>query len=284
MALADTDVRSMEWLFAQMKMATNLETCKADLKKNRGKTRLGADYCQRCGVLFHYDYQTSDRVCYKCGIAIHFVMDEQPNRVNIKRYNRAPRHHYTTAEHYSQVVCDFTCTGNRNVPVDVMAYCRTALGRGITVTSERVFQTLKSNGYRGYYHYKYEIANRLRGKPEFDITTQEVRDLRDTYKRYGNQFLPFQRSRNIGRISSRGKLRVFWPMRYILARMCEEIGRGDLTRFIRGIAGKKRLQEYDEQWTALKEWVDHTNPKPLHQYVPDIRPISRMPRTRPLPR
>ena len=260
MDMVDHDPTSVEWTFLHMKRLMLTDTCKAELKRFKSTRTVGSDYCARCRVLFHYDMARSDKVCAQCGIAIQFIPDEAIGHSSRDRYNRPARHHYTTAEHFSQVVCDFTCTGNRTVPVDVMSYCRTALGNGPHVTSERVFYALRSNGYRAYYHYKYEIAARLRGRPEFDISSAEVRQLRHAYKRYGKEFLEFQRVHGIGKVSSRGKLRVFWPMRYILARMCEEIGRSDLKQFIRGIAGPKRLVEYDKYWAKLKVWVDRTAP------------------------
>lgn len=199
-------------------------------------------------------------MCTSCGIAIHVVADETKDFSNRDRYNKPGRHHYSTSEHYSQVVSDFTGTSSRDVPVEVMNYCRTALGRGPHVTSSGVYEILRTNGYRAYYQYKYEIASRLRGQPEFHVTSGEVRDLRAAYKRYANEFLPYQQRHNIGKISARGRRRLFWPLRFILARMCEEIGRPDLIQYIRGVASKQRLATYDHHWQALKQYVDQSRP------------------------
>lgn len=258
--MTEYEPTTVEWTMLQMKRLLLTDKCKAEMKAFRTTRNVSSDFCARCNLPFHYDHARSDRVCATCGAATQFIPDEPLGRLSRKRYNRPARHHYTTAEHFSQVVCDFTGTGNRTVPVDIMAYCRTALGNGLHVTSERVFNVLRSGGYRAYYHYKYEIALRLRGRAEFDISGEEVRALRHAYKRYGRVFLEFQRVHGIGKRSSRGKLRVFWPMRYILARMCEEIGRDDLKQYIRGIKGENRLVEYDNYWAKLKTYVHHTAP------------------------
>ena len=58
-----------------------------------------------------------------------------------------------------------------------------------------------------------------------------------------------------------GKPRVYWPIRYILKRMCEEIKRPDLKKFIRGVCDKEKLKLYDKYWYKLKHFVDSTRPK-----------------------
>lgn len=253
-------VGSVEWVFAHMKRLALVDACKREIRMFNTTKGVDASHCSRCNILFHHDLKMSDQICANCGDARHVVMDEKLGWSTRSRYNRAPHHQYTPFEHFSQVVCDFTGTGDRNVPSDIMAYCRAQLGRGMHVTSHKVFRALQGNGYRAYYHCKYEIAARLRGGYEARMSNREIDKLKREYKRYSKEFMEFQRIHGIGKVSNRGRLRVYWPMRYILARMCEQIGRSDLTVLIRGIRGKKRLVEYTHYWNKLQQWVDHTCP------------------------
>ena len=89
--------------------------------------------------------------------------------------------------------------------------------------------------------------------------------IRDCYNRYKAELVPFQQANYIGTFSKNGKPRIFWPVRYILQKMCEEIGRKDLGLFIRGIKDNKKLAIYDRYWNKLKVFVDGIKPKRLQK-------------------
>jgi hypothetical protein len=249
-----------KWCMLMMKRLETLDQCKKECKKYKLIAPTHSNICFECGTQFHINYLESTKVCTRCGISVDILMDDAYDYSTMDRYNGNRHHHYDPKEHFSQTLCDFTCTGMRSVPIKVMAYCRTVLGTGIHVTSENVFTVLQMGGYRAYYQHKYEITNRLRGKPEFVVTSVEVQRMRDIYARYRQEIIPFQQSHYIGTCSKMGKLRIYWPMRYILSKICEEINRGDLKLFIRGIKDKSKLKQYDFYWNKLKVLIDSSRP------------------------
>ena len=141
-----------------------------------------------------------------------------------------------------------------------MVYCKAICGMGESVSSKKVYEALRSNGYASYYQYKYEITNRLRGKREFIISRNEIEHMRTIYIKCIREFMPFQEMYNLGRKVGRCKPRLYWPMRFILARLVEEIGRSDLVKFIRPIACAKRLKSYKLYWYKLRNLVDSRTP------------------------
>jgi hypothetical protein len=251
---------SIEWCMLEMKRLLLIDACKKELIEFK-YTPSQSNYCKHCRMPLHFDSVCSDIICKHCGIASRLVVNSNIWTFNDKKnYNRNCVHHYTPSEHFAQTLSDFADIGNRNVPTEVMNYCRTILGRGIHITSFQVFNVLQTHGYRSYYQYKYAITNRLRGRNEFYLSNEEVRCMRQVYNRYKIEFIPFQLQHNIGTTSKRGKPRVFWPIRFILARMCEEIGRSELVEFIRGISCIKRLKTYVVYWDKLKKSINDRYP------------------------
>ena len=254
-------VGGTSWCMCEMKRHLLFDQCKKECKEHFYKAPTHSDRCPRCDIIYFIDNVTSSKICKSCGQSITILLDDKHDYSTRDRYNGNRRHHYNPTEHFSQTICDFTCTGSRKVPVDVFAYCRSVLGRGLHVTSQNVFLTLQMGGYSKYYLCKYEITNRLRGSPEFTVTSREITALRDVYTRYRSEFIPFQQAHYIGTCSRNGKPRIYWPMRYILKRMCDEIGRSDLNLFIRGVCDTKKNKLYDKYWYKLKHFIDSTRPK-----------------------
>ena len=270
------DTGSTEWCMAEMKRHLLLKDCKTDCIEHKATTVTHSDICPTCNKVFYIDQCTSSKVCKTCGTSISIILEQQFDYTTQDRYNGNRVHHYNPSEHFSQTLSDFACIGSRRVPLKVFSYCRTVLGRGVHVSSHNVFLTLQMGGFSAYYMYKYEITNRLRGMPEFTLTSKEIMRIRDCYKRYRNEFIPFQQAHYIGKYSKMGKPRIFWPVRYILQRMCEEIGRSDLGLFIRGVRDNKKLAEYDYYWEKLRVFVDGIKPVRL-KVDPVLYPVRKLP-------
>ena len=258
--MEDHTIGDAKWCMLEMKRYEILGLCKKELVESKHYGLANSVYCSNCHNILYYDQDCADNICKNCGLAFRAYTEIITFNAG-ENYSRII-HRYCMDEHFAQTLSDFANIGDRNVPTSIMTYCRAALGRGITVTSQRVYDALKQNGYRSHYQYKYEIANRLRGRREFTITSHEVEKFRTMYKRYASEIIPFQRLNDIGSISRRGKLRVFWPMRFILARLCEDIGRKDLVRFIRPIACKTRIKSYMDYWVKLVTIVDSRTRRP----------------------
>lgn len=251
---------STDWCMCEMKRHLLFAECKKECIEHFYKAPTHSDRCKQCDTVFFLDDRTSTEVCKRCGLSTDRIVDDVDYSTR-DRYNGNRRHHYDPTEHFSQSVFDFTCTGTRMIPVKVFGYCRAILGRGLHVTSRNVFLTLKMGGFSAYYLHKYEITNRLRGKPEFVMTSREIAQVHGVYKRYRYEFIPFQQTHCIGTASKNGKPRIYWPMRYILKKICQEIGRGDVVIFIRGICDTQKLQLYDKYWSKLTDFLDSTRPK-----------------------
>jgi len=253
-------VGGTSWCMCEMKRHLLFDQCKKDCIEQIHAIPTYSDQCTQCNAPYFIDSVMSSKVCKSCGLSIHVLMDDHDYSVR-DRYNGNRRHHYNPTEHFAQTLCDFTGIGNRKIPEHIMTYCRTVLGRGKHVTSNDVFLALQLSGYRAYYLLKYEIANRLRGIPEFTISSREIQAMRDVYTRYRVEIIPFQQAHYIGTFSKNGKPRIYWPMRYILKRMCDEINRPDLNLFIRDVCDTKKKKLYDKYWYKLKHFIDSTRPK-----------------------
>lgn len=252
-------VGCMEWCMLDMKRLMLVDECKQEVKRVCDTAPVPdhstGTSCKVCFSLLLTVAEEGSLLCPTCGVSQTILNSTVYTFHDSHNYNRNCRHHYTALEHFAQTLCDFTGTGNRTIPRSVYRYCLTVLGRGLSVTSAKVFHALRINGFRAYYQHKYVIANMLRGKDEFRITRTEMDDLTRLYHNYHREFMTFQTKYKIGAVSKRGKMRIYWPMRFILARLCEQIGRSDVVGFIRGIAGKSRLKAYYYYWYKLVEWM-----------------------------
>lgn len=263
----------MEHAMLTMQRIKLLDECKACIEYqfetySEYPTKKGMDLCPKCNQRVLYNPQQGENVCRSCGSCFRMVNDNIATFHDFKQYNCNKIHNYATVEHFAQSLCDFSTIGRRKVPAHVMKLCKKNLGKGNQVTSHKVFALLSQYKLRGYYACKYEIANRLRDTPEFTISSDEIRRIRDEYRRYDRRFFSFQREHNIGTYSKRGKMRIYWPMRFILARIFEAIGRRDLVFYLRKISDPGRLKRYFHYWNILKEEIEYN--KCSHDYGPVI--------------
>lgn len=259
--MEEEQVGSSKWCLLEMKRLTLLSECKEEIKEFGNNIHLSPLHCPTCKLSLYYDSVNADNVCQTCGYTIRDTSQEHFTFNDFTNYNKNSAHHYSFKEHFSQTLVDFTNIGNRVVPSNVMNICRVALGTGLHVSSSSVFNVLQQHKLCKYYQYKYEIANRLRGKREIVISSSEIQLLRDSFNRLDNEFLYFQDMEQIGTCSKRGKRRMFWPLRFILSRLCEEIGREDLTAFIRPIVCKERFKKYMFYWDKFMIYVNKKYPK-----------------------
>lgn len=251
---------STDWCMCEMKRHLLLRQCKKECIEHYYKAPTHSDRCSSCNLVYFIDHATSTHVCKGCGYSVDILRDDVLDYSTMGRFNGNRRHHYDPTEHFKQTLHDFAGTGARRVPVHILSYCRAVLGRGKHITSTNVYDVLRMGGYRAYYLCKYEITSRLRGTPEFELTSHEIEMMLTVYKRYRSEFVPFQQAHYIGTYSKKGKPRLYWPMRYILKRISEEIKRDDLKVFIKGVCDKEKLKLYDFYWDKLKQFVDSTRP------------------------
>lgn len=261
--LDEHPVGSSHWCMTQMKIVLYLGRVKGDAKAILGSLKPVGDWCVVCKGSMVYDCHTGDHVCQRCGVTDNRVDDSKLTFHQGGSYNHSVIHRYTIREHFSQTMCDFSGNGQRYVPPSILHACRMFLGTGSQVTSEKVFSVLQKMRHRKYYQHKYAIATRLRGNKEFTISCEEVDAMKERFRRYSKHFYDFQHECKVGKVSRRGKLRIFWPMRFILKKLCLEVGRPDLLKFVRGISGKQRLEQYNKQWDKLVEYTRVMFPDPL---------------------
>ena len=252
-SLQSTDVA---YLFGQMNRCLLVEKCRLELHK--AQPPKDSSKCSKCNVSFVFECATADLLCRQCGIVKHILTDDVYDHSTASRYNKNPVHHYATAEHYFQSLSDLACLGKKTIPAKIMNLCTGVLGRHPGVTNDHVFAVLQKGGHAPYYTARYDIAARLRGSAEVKINSKELELIRFHYMRYNRQFMNFQCEERIGDVSRRGKLRLYWPVRYIMKRMFLLIGRLDVVKIIKGIAGKSRKDNYDTYWAKLEKWVNHS--------------------------
>lgn len=265
----------------EMKRALLAEQVIKEAKDLWGKKpeKVDSNRCGRCGVLFYYEQSTSSNICPQCGHVVFVLENQLVSFHSTSRYNRNPIHIYAKHEHFFQTLVDMTCMGRRKVDNRVVVYCAAVLGRGLHVTFDKVFDVLQAGGFQRSYCNKYEIAARLRGRPEIVLSSRETELVRCHYIRYDRCFYEFQVAHKIGNRTRSGRLRLFWPVRFIIAEMFKLIDRHDLVASVRKIAGKKRLTKYIRYWNELRKVVDRRAPFAVSH--PPLK-LTRLPR--PMPR
>lgn len=262
-----TTVGSALYCMTEFKLYTLIKECKsACISKINEHTFSSTTHCKKCLIEYIIDYCTSSYVCTSCGFSKDMIFEQLNDYHDYERCNGPRRHYYDPTEHFSQTLSDFANIGKRQVPYYVLEYCRKRLGTGLHVSSILVFQTLQNARYTSYYQYKYEIANQLRGKQEFTFSSKEIIRLRDLYNRYRRNIYSFQEEHSIGKRSKNGKLRIYWPMRFILYRLCQEVHRYDVLPFIRTICSVKKTILYDYYWDLLTTEVN-SKLKPIYKRI-----------------
>jgi len=218
------------------------------------------DRCPDCDVLLYYEVSSATRTCVQCGRSKSVLVPSIQSFHERGNYNRNRRHIYQKKEHFFQTLLDMTCTGRRKASPSSVAFCRALLGRGRHITHKMVFKALQDGGYKGAYNSKYEIAARLRGRPEIVLTTRETEMLRGHYNRYDTCFHEFQVKHNIGNKTQSGRLRLFWPVRFIMSEMLKLVGREDLIVHVKCISSTKRRRLYARYWQGLRKMTDRRRP------------------------
>ena len=253
---------SVDYVICEMQRIMLKDQVFAEVKEMWGvkKTQVDSSRCPKCKVLYFYELDTSSNTCKQCGHRIFVLEHEHISWHARKRYNRNAKHIYAKKEHFFQTLLDVTCTGKRHVPSHIVHYCKAVLGRGMHITFQDVFDTLQSAEYKDYYNIKYEISARLRGVPEIVLTARETERIRGQYHRYDECFYDFQVEKNIGKRSRSGRLRLFWPVRFIMVEMLKLIGRDDLIESVKPIAGPGRNKKYRRYWYQLEQFVAKRRP------------------------
>jgi len=270
-------IGSVTYVICQMKRITLLEQVLSEVKElwHKDERKVDSTRCQRCKTLYFYEESTSSNTCRQCGLSVFVIENNLVSFHSRSRYNRNARHVYAKHEHFFQTLLDMTCTGKRKISLEIVQYCKAILGRGRHITFHKVFKALQAGGYTGFYNIKYEISARLRGEPEIVLSMRETEKLRGQYRRYDACFHEFQVANRIGNRSQSGRLRLYWPVRFIMVEMLKLIDRPDLVHCVKKISGLKRLAGYKEYWKRLRLFVDHRKPMKRDTYRPVLIPLGR---------
>jgi hypothetical protein len=264
-----TETGSVEYAMLEMKHILFVEQSMKDIRERiaefrENKPARKENTCDECGACQIYDADSSSMVCPRCGVSVFRIYNEIGDSTYYSNYNRNPKHHYRPREHFCQTLLDMTCTSRRKIPLVIVRYCRTMLGRGPSISSADVFSVLQSGGYKTHYASKYEIAAMLRGAPEIVLTPRETEIIRGHYNRYDRCFGDFQRLHGIGKRTIARRTRIYWPVRYVMGKMFLLVGRDDLMKFIRPIVNKMRLALYEKWWPQLDVYVERLLPNPFN--------------------
>jgi len=270
-------IGSVTYVICQMKRITLFEQVLSEVKElwHKDERKVDSTRCQRCKTLYFYEESTSSNTCRQCGLSVFVIENNLVSFHSRSRYNRNARHVYAKHEHFFQTLLDMTCTGKRKISLEIVQYCKAILGRGRHITFHKVFKALQAGGYTRFYNIKYEISARLRGEPEIVLSMRETEKLRGQYRRYDACFHEFQVAHRIGNRSHSGRLRLYWPVRFIMVEMLKLIDRPDLVHCVKKISGPKRLAGYKEYWKRLRVFVDHRKPIKRDTYRPVLIPLGR---------
>lgn len=265
-------VGSVVYVMGEMKRMVLFAQTLAEVKEmwHKASNKVDSSRCQRCKTLYFYEQCTSSNTCRQCGHSVYVIENDLVSFHSISRYNRNAKHIYAKHEHFFQTLLDMTCMSRRKVSFEAVNYCKAVLGRGRHITFEMVFKTLQNGGYKRYYNLRYEISARLRGGPEIVLSTRETEKLRGHYRRYDSCFYEFQVAHRIGNRSQSGRLRLYWPVRFIMAEMFLLIDRRDLVECVKPISGRQRFLRYGEYWTRLRQFVNKRKPIAADTYRPKL--------------
>jgi len=275
-----TSEGQIEYTLIAMKRRMLFEQCQAEVKEISlsANPKVDSSRCPTCHSLFFYEADTSTNTCRQCGLSVFVIEHATQSWHERGNYNTNPKHYYAKKEHFQQTLLDMTCTGNRRVPVSVVTFCKAMLGRGDHITYKQVFVALQAGGYSRFYNSRYEVAARLRGRPEIILSPREIDKVRGNYHRYDVCFYDFQVEHSIGNRSRSRRLRLYWPVRFIMVEMFKLIDRHDLIKHVKGVAGRKRLKLYKQYWEKLRIMVDRRRPQQLREHT---LTLTRLPRPQP---
>lgn len=221
-------------------------------------------FCDQCGGILLQHKIVSDMVCHNCGLSKHIIIQEQYDFSTSSRFNGKPVHNYRIQENFNQTLTDICAIGKRKLKPDdtkrVMDLCYKEFGKRKNVSNHEVFQVLKKNKLQQYYKMKYLIASWIRGAREIQISSSELNEIRDRYSIYSRHFMDFQYHNNYGDVSKRGKWRLLWPVKFIMRKMFEKIGREDLLNVIGDISVRKNKVRYEDQWYELEKFIKKSIP------------------------
>ena len=284
-------------LFLDMKTSTLFSQAKKDLVETwhqpslpdcvdmRIKTRELFHYCQQCQVECVIDERASAAACPKCGISRQVDLDREPSFTERKTYNKDPRHVYAKREHFFQTLVDITCMGKRHIPPDIFNFCHSILGRGKHISFNDVFRVLQIGGYSKNYSIKYNIAAGLRGRPEINLTMKEEQHVRSVYLKYDKHFVTFQKAHGLGKKGISGRLRLFWPVRFIMGEIFKIIGREDLVPLLAKVIGPDRYKRYKFYWDKLVQYAYVPPPKRIRPFTLQLTRLpGKQRRQYPMPR
>jgi hypothetical protein len=267
---------SVEYVMCEMKRILLKEQVIEEVKEmwHKDLNKVDSTRCQKCKTLFFYEETTSSKTCRQCGLSVDVLENSHVSFAALSRYNRNARHVYAKHEHFFQTLLDMTCMSKRRVSLDVVNYCKAVLGRGKHITFQTVFKALQTGGYTRFYNIKYEIAARLRGGPEIVLSMRETEQLRGHYRRYDACFYEFQVAQRIGNRSCSGRLRLYWPVRFVMVEMFKLIDRHDLIKCVKPVSGPHRLARYIAHWKQLKVFVDKRKPIKRCVYEPKLTKLT----------
>ena len=261
-------------LFLDMKLSTLLHQAKKDLgdiwhqpsvPDNVGmriRTNEKVHLCPTCRIECFIDEGASSATCPQCAVVQQVVLESVLTHSERSCYNQAARHVYAKKEHFFQTLLDISCMGKRHIPPDVFNYCLSILGRNRSISFRDVFRVLQIGGYSKYYCIKYNIAAGLRGRPEINLTIQENYRIRSIYLMYDKHFVTFQTMHKLGKRGKSGRVRLFWPVRFIMGEIFKMIGRHDLVPLLKRVVGPDRYERYKFYWDKLDVYVNRTPTPP----------------------
>lgn len=121
---------------------------------------------------------------------------------------------------------------------------------------------LRKTEFRQYYNLRYVISTILRGgEKEFHISGAELDAARFHYAWFHRIMYTFMQRWNIGEYSRRGKLRIFWPVRFMMQEIFKAIGREDLVRFVPAIRTPERYRLYKKYWKKMQREYQYAEVK-----------------------
>lgn len=253
------DKTSASYSFMMLRQPQLVARCKdtiyEEIKRRSVRASENGETRRHCGKPMVQDVAHGHVVCVVCGICMTLRLEDGYDHNTALTHNRGERHVYTTREHFNQVLLYFTATANRTIDEEAVEFCRVYCGRGPNVTSGHVFDALKAYGRTDLYHYRWEIASRLRGSAEARLSRRETSAMRGMFQRISRVMYAFQDEHDIGSRSRRGKRRCFWPMKFVLRSLLVIIGRSDLTHLVPRMASARRAARYGRYWDLLIERV-----------------------------
>lgn len=210
--------------------------------------------CHGCFHPMARDVKTSSMVCKSCGLSRHILETELVSYNTRSNYNTV-RHIYSSLEHFTQYVGDVTCFNQRILPEELVAFVRRHCEQHGSNDIHTIFRAIKYFGTPGYYVLRWQIQSVILGKSgnmyPFEWHQRIIERYKQLHARIIHKSAEMYNARPTSKQSRKQRVRIFFVCRYILYKICQDLGFDPLLDVIPKVKSKTLFETYERHWNDV---------------------------------